>query len=161
MEESISGFKQQGDWVTIVEHGERITEALRDAGAEGEAFDEWDEWRPKAHERLRDDMNEKTAEQATLSAGEGEQADKSPTEDLQTAGEKVTESYEALDENDSEDAIENGRDSLDYFARAADTASRKVVRTAEEVVYKNVMTKMAPQYFDNDLVSANIQPNAK
>jgi len=32
MEEIISGFKLRGDWGDIVEHGERITRALRDAG---------------------------------------------------------------------------------------------------------------------------------
>ena len=58
MEESVSGFKVRGTWTDIVEHGERITRALRNAGthtASGEpsyldAFTEWDEWRPKPHE---------------------------------------------------------------------------------------------------------------
>ena len=76
MEESVSGFKCRGTWADIVEHGERITRALRDNGAEGEAFEEWDEWRPKSHERLGEDVNEKTAEQASVGEGDGEKAER-------------------------------------------------------------------------------------
>lgn len=72
MEKSISGFKQEGGWVTIVEHGERMTAALRDIGVSGEDFEEWDEWRPKTHERFSEDINEKTAEQASIAEGDGE-----------------------------------------------------------------------------------------
>jgi hypothetical protein len=48
-------------------------------------------------------------------------------------------------------------ESIDYAARAADSAGRKAIRTVEDTVYKNVMTQVAPYYFDNDLVSANLQ----
>jgi len=36
MEERISGFKLRGTWEEIVEHGERITEALEDLGISSE-----------------------------------------------------------------------------------------------------------------------------
>ena len=157
MEESISGFKRRGEWGDVVEHGERITSALREAGADDDAFDEWDEWRPKSHERLADDVSEKTAEQASVGEGEGEKAGKEPDEDLRTAGEKLSESYERAEEGDNEGAVERWQDSLNYVARAADSAGRRAVRAVEDTVYQRVMTQLAPYYFDNDLVSANIQ----
>lgn len=40
MEERISGFTVSGTWADIVEHGERVTEALKDAGISCEAFEE-------------------------------------------------------------------------------------------------------------------------
>ena len=155
MEESISGFKIRGGWNDAVEHGERITHALAEFGAEGEAFEEWDEWRPKNHERLDEDVNEKTADQASIEEGEGERAGKEPNEDLKSAGEKLTESYEQLD--DTDEALDSWSESLEYVARAADSAGRKALRTIEGIVYKNVMTQVAPYYFDNELVSANLQ----
>jgi hypothetical protein len=161
MEESISGFKVQGPWSEVVEHGERITSALRDAGAEGEAFEEWNEWRPKAHERLSEDVNKKTAEQASIAEGEGERAGKEPEEDIQTAGEKLTESYERVEEGDSEGAVESWQDSIGHFARAADSAGRRAIRAVEGTVYRKVMTQLAPYYFDNELVSANIQKTTR
>lgn len=96
MEENISGFTQEGDWTTIVEHGERITAALDDVGVDGEEVTEWNEWRPKAHERLGDDVTEKTAEQASTAQGDGEQSGISPNEDIRTAGEELTEVTEEV-----------------------------------------------------------------
>ncbi|WP_232686475.1 DUF5828 family protein [Halobacterium zhouii] len=159
MEESISGFKQRGTWGEIVEHGERVTQALREAGADEtvpDAFEAWNEWRPKSHERIEEEVNEKTADQASVDEGAGEKAGQSPDEDLQTAGERLTESYEKL-ENGEDGAVEKWQDSLGHVKRAADTAGRKALRRVENAVYQNVMTQVAPYYFDNDLVSANIQ----
>ncbi len=159
-DESVSGFKIRGDWVDVVEHGERITRALRELSTEdvdidAEALAEFDEWRPKSHERLDDDVSEKTAEQASVGEGKGEQEGKNPDEDLQTAGEKLAESYENLD--DPDEAVDKWGKSLDYVARAADSAGRKAIRAVEGTVYRNVMTQIAPYYFDNELVSANLQ----
>ncbi|WP_440772243.1 DUF5828 family protein [Natronorubrum sp. DTA28] len=171
MEESISGFKVRGDWGDIVEHGERITRALRDAGVHdpdadyhanfARAFEEWEEWRPKAHETLDTDVSEKTSEQASIEEGKGEKAGKNPDEDIKTAGEKLSESYERLEEDDAEAAVGNWKESIDYVARAADSASRKAFRRVEDTVYQNVMTQLAPYYFDNELVSANIQQSTR
>ena len=159
MEESISGFKIRGGWNDAVEHGERITHALAELGVDGEAFTEWDEWRPKSDERLGEDVNEKTAEQASIEEGAGEKAGKEPNEDLLSAGEKLSESYDRLD--DPDEAVDSWGESLDYVARAADSAGRKAVRTVEDTVYRNVMTQVAPYYFDNELVSANLQRSGR
>ena len=156
MEESISGFKEQGGWNNVVEHGERITFALDELTVDNEeAFAEWNEWRPKNHERLREDVNEKTAEQASINESEGERAGRDPEEDLKSAGEKLSESSEQLDAPD--EMVDSLDESIDYAARAADSAGRKAIRTIEDTVYKNVMTQVAPYYFDNELVSANLQ----
>lgn len=157
MEESISGFRVRGEWGDIVEFGERVTRALREAGADGKPVEEFDEWRPKVHEQLEEEVSEKTAEQASVGEGAGEKAGKEPDEDLQTASEHLTESYEKLEDADTDEAVSKWQDSLDYVARAADTAGRKALRKVEDAVYRKVMTQMAPYYFDNELVSANVK----
>ena len=48
-----------------------------------------------------------------------------------------------------------------YAGRAADSAARRAVRKVEDTIYKRVMTQLAPYYFDNGLVSANIQKTAR
>jgi hypothetical protein len=159
MDESVSGFKVRGGWVDVVEHGERIVRALEEIAKEHDidraALTEFDDWRPKSHERLDEDVNQKTAEQASVEEGKGEREGKEPNEDLQTAGEKLAESYGNLDEPD--EAVDRWGESIDYVARAADSAGRKAIRKVEDSVYRNVMTRMSPYYFDNDLISANIQ----
>lgn len=156
MEETLSGFKQRGTWADVVEHGERVARALREAGADEELVAEFDEWRPKAHERIDEEVSEKTADQASIEEGAGEEAGREPSEDLQSAGEELSESYRDLGAADAEGAVSRVRDSLDYMARAADTAGRKALRAVEEGVYQTVMTSVAPYYFDNDLISANL-----
>jgi len=160
VEESVSGFKTRGSWVDVVEHGERLTRALKDLAEEGRSVDEdalteWDEWRPKADERLSEDVSQKTAEQASVGEGEGEKAGKDPDEDLRTAGEKLADSYDNLE--DPGEAVDEWRESINYVARAADSATRKALRKVEGSIYKNVMTQVSPYYFDNGLVSANLQ----
>ena len=156
MEESISGFKQEGGWVAIVEHGERMTAALHDIGVSGEDFEEWDEWRPKTHERFSEDINEKTAEQASIAEGDGEKSGVSPDEDLETASEELIEAVDEATTGDLDDAISESKDSAAHTAQALDSAGRKMVRTGEETIYKHVMTQVSPCYFDNELVSANL-----
>ena len=157
MEESISGFKQRGGWGDIVEHGERIALALREAGADGDAFHDFDDWRPKSHERIDEDVSAKTAEQASVAEGDGEKAGETPGDDLQTAGEKLTESYEKVEADDTQGAMERWGESIDHVARAADSAGRKALRKVEDTVYRKVMTQVAPYYFDNELISANVR----
>ncbi len=159
VEESVSGFKVRGSWGDVVEHGERITRALKDLAADRhdideETLDEWDEWRPKVDERLGEDVNKKTAQQASVGEGEGEKAGKTPDEDIKTAGEKLADSYDRLEE--PSEAVEEWRESINYVARAADSVTRKAIRKVEGGVYRNVMTQMSPYYFDNELVSANL-----
>jgi len=156
MQDSISGFKVRGTWPEIVEHGERVVRALRESENSSEALAEFDEWRPKAHERLSEDVNEKTADQASVGEGEGEKAGQSPDEDILSAGEKLAESYENLEGEDTEEAVETWTDSISHVTRAADTAGRKAIRRLEDTVYRKVMTRFTPYYFDNELVSANI-----
>lgn len=156
MEEHVSGFEERGSWNDVVEHGERISRALRECGVDDSAFEEWEDWRPKSHERMESEVSEKTAEQASVAEGEGERAGRTPDEDLRSAGERLSESYAEL-ETDTDAAVEKWHDSMDYVARAADSAGRKVLRRVENTVYRKVMTQIAPYYFDNELVSANIQ----
>jgi len=159
MEESVSGFKVTGDWGEVVEHGERLTLALRDAGAAdgyGEALETWDDWRPKSHELLDSEIREKTAVHASVREGAGERAGAGPDDDLVSAGEKIAESYEKLGENERGEAVERWQDSIGFVARAADSAGRKALRSVEGTVYRRVMTQVAPYYFDNELVSANL-----
>ena len=157
MREAISGFEVSGTWEEIVEHGERITEALRDAGVTAESLTEWQSWRPKATDRIDAEMSEKTAAQASVAEGAGERADASPGDDLRTAGEKATDGIDDVRERDPAGGAARGRDSVDHAARAADSAGRKLLRTIESVVYERLMTRVAPYYFDSELVSANLR----
>lgn len=129
MEESISGFKEHGGWNDVVEHGERLTHVLGEFDVDTEAFAEWNGWRPKSHECLREDVNEKTAAQVSVDEGDGERAGRGPDEDLKSAGKKLSESSAQLD--DPDEMMDSWDESIEYVARAADSTGRKAIRTVE------------------------------
>lgn len=101
-------------------------------------------------------MRAKTSGQASIAEGAGE-SNVTAGEDLQNAGEKLQDASEQLREEKSKEAIESIQDSLGHAKRAADTTGRQALRSVEDTVYQKVMTKVAPQYFDNELISANIR----
>jgi hypothetical protein len=167
MEATISGFEVEGDWEEVVKHGERVTRALRESGVLNDggpedvdgnaAFEEWDEWRPKAHEDLDAEMNEKTAEQASVSEAD-DVPEEAEVDDLPEAETLVREADDpAEDDEGLGDLVSALARGLGSLADSAESASRQALQSAEEVVYKNVMTQLGPYYFDNGLVSANIR----
>lgn len=140
--ESVSGFKVIGSWDEIVEHGERVGFALEqieinEYGFESE-YDDYNEWRPKVDEFMRKDVSKKTAEKASMN--------KSETEKETT---KKTEFQKARESSSDQQSVKSLINVLRLLARES-------VRKSEETVYGNVMTKLSPQYFDNELVSANL-----
>lgn len=161
MEERVSGFRVRGSWDDIVAHGKQITGVLRESDADEEALEEWDEWRPKEHEQLEEDVSEKTVEKASIEEGSGERAGKAASEDLEQASKRAIESIEKAEGDGPEDILGKWEESLAHALRAVDTTTRKAVRTVETAVYEQVMTRFAPYYFDNDLVSANIRQTSR
>lgn len=167
MKQGISGYQVEGTWDQVVDHGDAISEVLHDLGATShprmdradydQALSEWDSWRPRSGESLDEDVRERTAVLASVEPGEGERRGASPARDLKLAGRVLVEGPDQIPDGGATEFFariaEAGRLSL----RAADTGFRKLFRNAEEVVYLHVMTRVSPCYFDNRVVSANLQ----
>lgn len=154
--ESVSGFKVKGKWGDVVEHGERIAFALdevRDNSEFTDEFDEYNEWRPKTEENMSDDVKEKTAEKASLSEKEVEK-ESTAKDEFKEAGDNLPLSSDKIQEPD--EAVTDLSQSIRYLIRALTIMATKSVRNSEEVVYENLMTAISPQYFDNELISANL-----
>jgi hypothetical protein len=164
MEVNVSGFKKTGSWGDVVIHGEKLELALRtvdtetDYSIETELIDEFQDWRPKLVEAGdKSPISERTSKKASINKGAGEKKDKKPSEDLGKAASEVGASINSLSNRDVESMKQAWKDSTRYFTRATDTKTRQMVRTVEQFVYENMMTKVSPYYFDNELISANIK----
>lgn len=165
METRLSGFRVEGAWENVVAHGDEISRSLRALGASAhprmehdeyrEAVREWEEWRPRIAETLEKDVRPRTAEKASLVEGEGERRGKPPVQDLEKAGSALVAPSDHARVNASilTRIIEASR----LTARAFDTSLRSAFRYIEEGIYQNLMTRMAPCYFDNRVLSANIE----
>lgn len=166
MENVLTGFKHTGEWEEIVVMGKIISDILDDAISEDsrDAFERWDSWRPKEDENLEKEVTEKTADEASVNKGNGEEKDKNASDDLKKAGEKLSDSIDTFSDEDQDaatDGVKESQESAKYVGRAVDSISRKALRKVEETVYKNVMTKVSPYYFDSELISANITKKSR
>lgn len=152
-EVSVSGFQVEGNWSDIVEHGEKIAYALEQIGLDEDmkdAFDEYNDWRPKASENLNKDVQDKTAEKASVDDSD----DESPKDSMKKAGEEMVDSYKKVDK--PKKMVSKWGDSARHTAKGVGTIGKKILKSTEETVYKNIMTSISPYYFDNELISANI-----
>lgn len=169
MDIRISGFRIEGSWDGVVEHARRVTAALMDVLQQEEdievedyeqALEQWEEWRPRSHEdedAYEEDLRERTVEQASVDEGEAEEQGVGVREDLADAGRKVGDAAENLTEEGVKEAAEAVGDSAKHTSRAAETAGRRALRAFEERLYRYLMTRTSPYYFDNRLISANIE----
>jgi hypothetical protein len=145
---SISGFKLEGSWREIVEYGNQLTALIRQYGPAYPPED-WNMWKPDRTDDM-DDMREKTASVTSIDENRREKKDIPPTEELSIAKKEVEEQNGAVDKTSS---------AVGHVILASKTSARKAVREMEETVYTNLMTQIAPCYFDTELISANIQKN--
>lgn len=166
MDVRVSGFRVEGSWETVVRHAERVSRALlraladRDEEAtarENRAFGQWEDWRPRKDEQLEEEVAERTAEQASVDEGEGEEEGVTAREDLADAGRKLDEAASDLSEQGIREAADTVGESVGHTARAADTAGRRALRALEENLYRHLVTRISPYYFDNPLLHANIE----
>lgn len=165
MEERISGFREEGTWENVVAHGDRISKSLRELGTKAhprmehdtyrEAVREWEQWRPRKAETLEGDVRPRTAEQASVVEGEGERRGQPAGSDLGRAGTALVAPAEHAHVDES--MVERIAEAARLAARALDTGMRATVRYVEENIYHHLMTRVAPCYFDNRVVSANLE----
>lgn len=163
MDVGLSGIRIEGSWEEVVEFGKRISEALEQANVQERTGDDlaacyeaWEAWRPRPDD-VEDEVRERTAEEASVGDSEGESEGVGVREDLAEAGRKLGEASDALSEEGVDEAAKAVGESAERAGRAADQAWRRAVRPIEESLYEHVMTRVSPYYFDNALVSANLE----
>lgn len=169
MQETISGFKSTGQWIDIVEHGERMSAAINrvlsreeNEGEDTENYssliDEFEDWRPKAEDKT-EKISERTAEKASTNPGKSEQEGKTVREEVSDAQEGMKDVVDSATSLDTEEVKDNMNESVEHTQRATDSFLRKCIRWIETNVYKHIMTKISPYYFDNELINANLSEN--
>lgn len=172
MEDSVSGFRITGPWEEVVEHGERISAAVRRVvkrkeDVEGremdsvvQEIDDFEDWRPKVDDK-ETTMSERTAEKASVGEGKLEKENKSVQETAVEAQSDMKGAVESAAKLDKDETQEKLNDSVVRTGQMTDSFFRRVLRWFEERVYKYVMTQISPYYFDNQLINANFTEHSK
>ncbi len=156
MRETVFGFTVEGRWEDVVATSEELTETIKEEAGNDESVKDWDEWRPR-QEESHTDVREKTVEKACVDENPVEEADQSAVE---TAGEAVGDMGRAVEEatkGNTDKASKKSQEAAVEAALSVDTVVRKALRRFETFIYRNVVTRTNPYYFDSETVSASLQ----
>lgn len=157
VQKTVSGFRIEGRWEDIVNTGEEVSKAMKDADVDDENVEKWEEWRPREEERFDRELREKTAKTACVSKNPVEEEGKTAVEEAGEAVGDVGRAVEAATKGEREKASEKSREAAIEFALSIDTVCRKALRRFELVVYKHIATRTNPHYFDNEAVFAYVK----
>jgi len=158
MEPVLNGFKTTGSWSDVVEHCEKLSVVFKhildnkkkynDINHEElrKCFEEWKKWRPEANEFLSEEINERTSEHNAVDV-----KSEFITQKVAKAHHSFIEAVSVSNPNsERKNSLKTGLLSIRSIVRI-------LVQSVESFVYSNIMTKVSPYYFDNNLISANIQ----
>lgn len=155
MEETVTGVRVKGRWKDVVDKGKEATETLREE-ADEESVEEWDDWRPREDEDLDTEVRDKTVEKAVVQKNQAEREGKGPVEEAAEAVEEAERAVGKAAQGDIGTATTRSWRALYDTVLSVDMVFRKLFRGLEYFVYKHLMARTGPQYFDSELVSASI-----
>lgn len=149
MEKTVSGIKVEGDWKEVVESGEKVSETLKET-ISSEDYEEWEYWRPKNNENIKEEVKEKTIEIACIDESPIEESENSVKSEFKKAFTRIKNSVI------SRRRVQNLKKGSKKLARTTEALTRKILRKIEKTVYKYIISKTNAQYFDTDKVSASL-----
>ncbi len=155
MEETVSGVKFQGRWKKMVEKARQVTEALEES-AEQKDIEAWDNWRPSEEEDLDREVKERTVEEAALDESELEKDVESVAEETGDAVKVAGSAVSKVAGGNIEEASEKSQEAASGFFRSLGVSVRKFLRKTEHIIYRHIIARANPQYFDSELVSASL-----
>lgn len=163
--DSPSGISMKGNWNEVADFCEMFTKMLEEKcqgwrgrskknGRVQQDLQEWKDWYPK-----RDDsegkLEVKTASQAKF------KPKKSTKKDFKKSASDFSSFQRDLKEKNPKKEVYSFRSGLQKGARAAFSTIGRWLGKLEEFIYRQVITKTNPFYFDSSLLSASLTKNKK
>ncbi len=149
-----SGVRFQGDWHEVVLFSHVLAKFLEDTTPHKESVDEYEKWMPMDDDE-DEDIKEKTSEDACMKTTDVEEDFNGAREELKDAENKLV---------DSVHNIANGKSPTKDLGEATKDIERlvavgciKSLRKMEKSIYKHIMLKFNPYYFDTEDFSVNLE----
>ncbi|OKY79024.1 MAG: hypothetical protein BTN85_1530 [Candidatus Methanohalarchaeum thermophilum] len=158
MQETISGVKLEGSWDEVCEETKVMTEVLEKAGHE-EDLTQWEKWRPEENESYHDEVRERTVKMASIKKKSIEESEEPIRSKIKQSIVEITKSLSFRDK--TERSTEKIKESIKNLLTATYIGSRKLIRQVETTIYKHIMSRTNPQYFDTKSVSASLNQKKK
>lgn len=149
-----SGLKFEGDWEQVCHFSNELEDVMEEYLESKEEIDEFEEWKPHEEDSV-EDMRDKTAEEAAVGEKNIEEDFKGMKEEFGEAEEKMIESVEDISEG--VDPSRDLKEALAEIEKVFGVESLRSVRKIEKTIYKKLMLKLNPYYFDTKDFSVNLE----
>lgn len=149
-----AGLTAEGEWAQIVRFCEYFDSRLQRESVEVEIdadnLQEWQDWYPKEQEDQQQ-LRERTVSHASYEPG------LTPEEQLEKSASRLSSSRENLQSGQPEEAIQELVTGTQNGLLGLLVLVGMVAGNVESFIYQFFMVKTNPSYFDNHLLSANVQ----
>ncbi len=149
-----AGVKFLGDWHEVVLFSHVLAKFLEENAPHKESVDAYEEWMPTDGDE-EEDMKEKTAEDACMKPTEVEEDFNGVKKELKDAEQKIVDSVHDV-ANGKSPTRDLGQATKD-IERLVAAESIKSMRKMEKSIYKHIMLKFNPYYFDTEDFSVNLE----
>jgi len=153
IDETNSGLKVEGSWDDITEFCLKLEKIFEKYISDEDEIERYDQWRPKNDEN-EEDVQEKTAEDASIERNHIEEEFEGTEKELEDAEEKIKESFDDISHGKS--PVEDLEEAFKDIEILVGAKSLESLRKIEETIYKNLMLKFNPCYFDTEDFSLSL-----
>ncbi len=149
-----AGFKYEGSWEEICEFSKDLENIISHCIHKSDSIQHYHHWRPREDDNEKD-ITDKTAEEAVIKKTKVEKEFDGTKEEIVEAEEKFKDSIKEVKNghNPSKDLKEASK----HMEKLVETKSIQSLRNMEEIIYKKLMLKFNPYYFDTEDFSVNIE----
>ena len=151
-----AGFKYEGSWEDICEFSKDLENVITHCIHKSDSIKHYHHWRPRLEESEKD-ITEKTAEEAAMKKKKVETEFDGTKDEIEEVEEKFKESIK--DVKNGHNPSKDLKDATKHIEKLVETKSIRSVRKMEEIIYKKLMLKFNPYYFDTEDFSVNIEDN--
>ena len=151
-----AGLKCKGSWDDICDFARELEGVMKECVANEDSIEQFDEWRPRENEDYSD-MTERTAEKAAIGEKHVEEEFNGAKQEMKDVEADVKKAFD--DVINGGKAGEDIKDSSKHFERLVEAESVRSLRKIEEIIYKKIMLKFNPDYFDTENFSVNLEKN--
>jgi len=162
--ESPAGIKAHGKWEDVVQFSEYFTEELEEEyrkeeeeekgdltkiGNSEKDLQNWKDWQPQESDD-KEKLQKKTAHHAKF------EGDTPPQKDFQNSLSQFKSGKAKLKDQDHEEASKHFWSAFSKALKAGFTATGNFLGELEGFLYRFVLTRTNPLYFDSELISAKL-----
>ncbi len=149
-----AGLRYKGSWNDICFFARNLQKAMKKCVPDHECVEQYDEWRPREDEG-EDELMVKTAEKAAIKPTRVEKRFNGTKRELSDARGEFKKSLE--DVKNGKNPSKDIKDASKHIENVVEVKALESLRKMEETIYKRIMLRFNPYYFDTEDFSVNLE----